>query len=81
MIAMGRLTISLNDQLHQALKEAAARQRRSIGSIIEESLVYRGIKSHNDARALVDAARASAALNEEDALAIAVDETRKARHR
>lgn len=78
---MGRLTISLDDQVHQALKEAAARQRRSIGSIIEESLVYRGIKSHSDARALVEAARATAGLNEEDALEIAVDETRKTRHR
>ncbi|WP_018870702.1 MULTISPECIES: hypothetical protein [unclassified Thioalkalivibrio] len=78
---MARLTISLDDQVHQALKEAAARQRRSIASIVEESLVYRGIKTHVDARGLVDAARKKAGLSEEDALAIAVDETRKTRQR
>ena len=37
---MSRITITLSDKLHQALKETAARQRRSIGSIIEESLRY-----------------------------------------
>lgn len=78
---MARLTISLDDQVHQALKEAAARQRRSIASIVEESLVYRGIKTHTDARALVGAAREQAGLSEEDALAIAIDETRESRQR
>ena len=34
---MSRLTITLDDALHQALKEAVARQGRSIGKIIEES--------------------------------------------
>ena len=41
---MARLTITLDDNLHQALKEAAARQGRTIGTIIEESLELRGIK-------------------------------------
>ena len=36
---MARLTITLDDALHQALKEAAARQGRSIGKIIEEGLL------------------------------------------
>ena len=40
---MARLTITLDDHLHQALKEAAARQGRTIGTIIEESLQLRGI--------------------------------------
>ena len=35
---MPRLTISLADRTHRALKEAAARQNRSMASIIEESL-------------------------------------------
>lgn len=78
---MARLTIALDDRVHQALKEAAARQNRSIASIVEESLVYRGIKTRNDARALVDAARANAGLNDDEALAVAVDETRQARGR
>jgi len=66
---MARLTIALDDRVHQAFKEAAARQNRSIASIVEESLVYRGIKTRNDARALVDAARANAGLNDDEALA------------
>ena len=41
---MSRLTITLDDALHQALKEAAARQGRPIGKIIEEGLLLRGIK-------------------------------------
>lgn len=40
---MPRLTISLADRIHRALKEAAARQNRSMASIIEESLELRGI--------------------------------------
>ncbi len=40
---MPRLTISLADRTPRALKEAAARQNRSMASIIEESLELRGI--------------------------------------
>lgn len=73
---MSRLTITLNDELHQALKQAATRQGRSIGSIIEEALELRGIKPAATARALVDRARRSAALDESDAMELAVAETR-----
>lgn len=76
---MSRLTITLNDELHQSLKEAAARQGRSIGQIIEEALVLRGIKPMADARALVARARAKAALDEDKALTLAVAETRASR--
>jgi predicted transcriptional regulator len=78
---MSRLTITLDDQLHQALKEAAARQHRSIASIIEESLVYRGIRTRSEARNLVASARKRAALSEEDAMALALEETRSERGR
>ena len=40
---MPRVTISLSDRTYRALKEAAARQNRFMGSIIEESLERRGI--------------------------------------
>lgn len=76
---MSRLTITLDDSLHQALKETAARQGRPIGKIIEEGLLLRGIKPQETARDLVQKARANAALSEEDALCIAVSETREAR--
>ncbi|WP_295887758.1 ribbon-helix-helix protein, CopG family [uncultured Thiohalocapsa sp.] len=76
---MSRLTISLNDDLHRALKETAARQRRSIASIIEESLRLRGIRDQATARSLVDQARARAGLDADAALSLAVAETRAAR--
>ncbi len=72
---MPRLTISLTDRTHRALKEAAARQHRSMGSIIEESLVLRGLQTYDTAREIVAKARAHSRLNDEDATAVAVKET------
>ena len=72
---MSRLTITLDDGLHQALKEASARQGRSIGKIIEEGLLLRGIKSLESARDLVARARSNAKCNEEDAMQVALEET------
>jgi len=76
---MPRLTISLTDRTHRALKEAAARQGRSMGAIIEESLELRGILPSDTPRDIVERARSSAGLSNEEAMAIAVRETR--RHR
>lgn len=78
---MSRLTITLDDDLHRALKEAAARQGRSIGSIIEESLRLRGIRTRESARQLVAKARGRAGLAEGEATEVAVRETRRARGR
>ncbi|MBK5931134.1 ribbon-helix-helix protein, CopG family [Halochromatium salexigens] len=76
---MTRLTITLQDDLHRALKQTAARQQRSITSIIEESLRLRGIRDQASARSLVDQARARSGLDADTALALAVEETRAAR--
>jgi hypothetical protein len=78
---VSRLTITLDDSIHQALREAAARQGRSIGKIIEEGLVLRGIKPIESARQLVARARGNAALNDDEAMKLAVKETRAARKR
>lgn len=78
---MSRLTITLDDELHHALKETAARQGRSINVIIEESLRLRGIRDRASARTLVERARRQAAMSEESALDLAVSETRKVRDR
>ena len=78
---MSRLTVTLDDDLHRALKETAARQGRSIASIIEESLRLRGIKDQASARALVAQARERAQLDQDAALELAVEETRGARRR
>jgi len=76
---MTRLTITLDDDLHRAVKELAARQGRSINSIIEESLRLRGIQDQTSARALVARARQRARLTPEDAMTLAVAETRSSR--
>ena len=52
---MSRVTITLSDERHRALEEAAARRNTSIGRIIEESLESCGIKASESASALVAA--------------------------
>ena len=76
---MSRLTITLNDDMHRALKEAAARQGKSIGHIIEESLQLRGIKPMESARQLVAQARSQAGCTEDEAMSLAIEETRAQR--
>ncbi len=76
---MGRLTITLDDGIHRALKEAAARHGRSIGKLIEESLRLRGIKPTEDAKALVERARSRAGLTESEAVEVAENEVSQAR--
>ena len=73
---MSRLTITLDDELHRAVKETAARQGRSIGQIIEESLHLRGIKPMKSARQLLERARSHAQHTEEEATRLAIEETR-----
>ncbi len=76
---MPRLTISLTDRTHRALKEAAARRNRSMGSIIEESLELRGIQPYDAVEDIVAMARAKSRLSADDAMALAVEETRRFR--
>ena len=76
---MPRLTITLADRTHRALKEAAARQNRSMASIIEESLELRGIQPYDAAMDIVARAQANAGMSDDDAMRLAVEETR--RHR
>jgi len=78
---MPRLTITLSDERHQALKEAAARRKKSIGQLIEESLEFYGIKSAESAAALVAAARRRAGKGEDEALDLATKETEAERRR
>ena len=78
---MGRLTITLTDEKHRALKETAARSGKTIGQIVAESLEFYGIKTEQQARALVAQARQSSQLSEKRALDLAVRETREERKR
>ena len=76
---MARLTVTLPDELHRALKEAAARRGRTIGDLVSESLHFYGIKSTESAQELVSRARAAGGLEEGTALELAVEETRAQR--
>jgi hypothetical protein len=78
---MARLTITLSDERHRALREAAVQRGKTIGQLIEESLQFYGIKSARSADELVAKARARASLTEAQALRLAVAETRAARRR
>lgn len=74
-----RLTITLSEQRHRALKESALRRGTTIGALIDASLDAYGVKTTATAAELVARARAQAAIDEAAALALAVDETRAAR--
>ena len=76
---MARLTISLPDQRHVALKEAAARRGKTMGELIDESLELCGIKTTQAAAALVAQARARAGLKTKPAMDLAISETRLSR--
>ena len=78
---MARLTITLSDERHRALREAAVKRGKTIGQLIEESLEFYGIKTGRSAEELVAKARARAALGEAEAVRLAVNETRAARRR
>ncbi len=78
---MSRLTITLSDRRHRALKEAAARRSKTIGSLVEESLDAYGIKTGGEAAALVARAREQAKMTETSAIKLAVEETKAHRRR
>ena len=70
---MSRLTITLPDERHMALKQAAIHRGKTIGALIDDSLEFYGIKSPADARSLVARARSRAALGAELSDAQAID--------
>ena len=76
---MSRLTITLPDELHRALKETAARRNVPLGDLIAESLEFYGIKSTESARSLVARARQHSDLPEDKALRLANREVRASR--
>jgi len=78
---MSRLTITLSEARYRALKEAAVQRDKTIGQLIDESLEFYGIKSREDAQALVRRARQHSGLDEAEALAVATREVHEARGR
>lgn len=76
---MTRLTITLSDECHRALQETALKRRKRIMSLIEESPDCYGIKTRQGAEELVAKARQRAGLSKEQAIDLAVEETRLVR--
>ena len=76
---MPRLTITLSEERHHALKEAAVRRGKTLRELIEESLDFYGIKQTSRAASLVAEARKHAALSEQRALEVAIEETKAER--
>ena len=73
---MSRLTITLDDGLHQSLKKTAAQQGRTMGSIIEESLRLRGTLTNTNVRELLESTRLYPDLSEYEAMEILLKEIR-----
>ena len=76
---MARVTISLPDALHRALKEAAVRRGTTLGEVVRESLVFYGIKTPEEVSELVSRARRRSGLQEAEAQVLANRETRDTR--
>lgn len=76
---MNRLTITLSESRYRALKEAAARRHKTIGQLVDESLEFYGIKSHDEALDLVHRARKHSGLSPDKAMELALRETRATR--
>jgi hypothetical protein len=76
---MTRVTLTLPDELHRALKEAAAIRGRTLGELVAESVVAYGIKPREQAERLVERARRRSGLSASRASALALRETRASR--
>ena len=76
---MPRLTITLSDERHRALEETAARRNTTIRRIIEESLDPCGVKAPESTATLVTAAGERSGLSDDQAMALAVEQTRAER--
>lgn len=78
---MSRLTITLSEARHRALREASAQRDKTIGQLIDESLEFYGIKSRDDARDLVRRARVHGKLTEDQALVVAQEQVKAVRRK
>lgn len=76
---MVRLTINLSEERQRALKQAAAERGKTMGQLVEESLEFYGIKSRQEAAALIERARENAGLDDAKALELGLEATRAVR--
>ena len=82
LFQMTRVTVTLADDVYRALKDAARREHRSMGAIVEECQARRGIRSLRpcgSSRDIVARARAASGLDADEATNLAFEETRRFR--
>jgi hypothetical protein len=76
---MPRMTITLSKERQRALKETAARRGTTITALIDESLELAGIRVVESAREILSRAGMNSGLSEDEAMALALEETAKVR--
>jgi hypothetical protein len=79
--SMPILTITLSEERYLALKEAAAKRRKTLVAVIDESLEFYGIKTSQTALEWVAQARRRAAVSEEASLELVSQEVSAVRLR
>ena len=78
---MRRLTITLSEARHEALKHASVQRDKTKSQHIDESWDFYGIKSRENARPLVHRARAHSGRGDEQAAALALEQARVVRRK
>lgn len=76
---MPRITVSVPEEMHRALRQAATRRSCTISEIVVSALAEYGLKSEEDALSIVRKARKRTRLSESEARKIAEEESRKSR--
>ena len=76
---MPRTTITLSDERYRALKQAAARRGLTITEIVDQALELAGINTRESVMQMLAEAGRRSGLTEEQAMRLAVEETRAER--
>lgn len=76
---MPRTTITLSEERYRALKQAAARRGLTITEIVDQALELAGINTRESVMQMLAEAGRRSGLTEEQAMRLAVEETRAER--
>lgn len=76
---MPRTTITLSDERYRALKQAAARRGLTITEIVDQALELAGVNTRESVMQMLAEAGRRSGLTEEEAMRLAIEETRAER--
>jgi predicted DNA-binding ribbon-helix-helix protein len=77
--AVPRTTITLSDERYRALKQAAARRGLTITEVVDQALELAGVNTRESVMQMLAEAGRRSGLTEEQAMRLAVEETRAER--